>query len=282
MRRAPRLDTLVWFGAAAGASRTAWANRPFAHVSGPERPAPALRGCATRIAEDGPILQDVHIGHPLARNRFLQALLAAYLVIWLVAAIAPHDRGDWLLENLLVFAFAAALVATHRRFVFSNLSYLLLFLFMTLHAVGAHYTYSLTPAGVWLRDLLGFSRNHYDRIVHFAFGLLVTYPFHELARRVLHLRGFWSYAVPLLAALSLSSSYEVVESWAARVVDPELGTAFLGTQGDEWDAQKDMSWALGGALLCLAATALYRARTGREPWQLLARVGVRRPDDHLR
>ena len=159
--------------------------------------------------------------------------------------------------------------ASSRRFVFSPFSYLLLFLFFVLHAVGAHYTYSLVPAGFWIQEALGMPRNPYDRLVHFAFGLLLTYPVREIARRVLHLRGAWSYAVPLVAMLSISSGYEIVESWAARIVDPDLGTAFLGTQGDEWDAQKDMALALYGALTCLALTAAYRARTGREPWAIL-------------
>lgn len=187
----------------------------------------------------------------------------------MLAAIAPHDRSDWLLENLLVFAFVTVLVVTHRRFTFSNFSSLLIFAFLVLHAWGAHHTYSLTPLGFWIQDAFGLTRNHYDRIVHLAFGLLLVYPLRELARRVLHLHGGWAYAVPVLAVLSLSSGYEIVESWAARIVDPELGTAFVGTQGDEWDAQKDMSLALLGALLALFATALYRRRTGREPWMIL-------------
>jgi putative membrane protein len=214
-----------------------------------------------------------HVGRPLAGNRFLQGLLLLYLALWGLAAVAPHDRGDWLLENLLVFAVVALLAATQRRFPLSNFSYLLIFVFLALHAVGAHYTYSLTPPGFWVQAALGLPRNPYDRFVHFGFGLLLVYPIREVARRVLHLRGAWSYAVPLLTVLSLSSSYEIVESWAARIVDPQLGVAFLGTQGDEWDAQKDMSLALAGALLGLATTALYRWRSGREPWTILRHAG---------
>lgn len=105
--------------------------------------------------------------------------------------------------------------------------------------------------------------------MHFVFGLLLTYPLRELTLRSLHVHGFWSYAIPLVSVLSLSSSYEILEAWAARIVDPELGIAFVGAQGDAWDAQKDMSLALFGAVLSLSATAVYRARTGREPWQLL-------------
>jgi putative membrane protein len=213
--------------------------------------------------------RDLHVGRTLPENRFLWGLVSAYAIVFVLAAISPHDRGDWLLENLLVLVFVPVLVVTHRRFTFSNLSYLLIGLFLALHAWGAHHTYSLTPLGFWARDAFGLERNHYDRLVHFAFGLLLAYPLRELSRRVLHLHGGWAYAVPVLTILALSSGYEIVESWAARIVDPELGIAFLGTQGDEWDAQKDMSLALFGAALALAGTALYRRRTGREPWDLL-------------
>jgi putative membrane protein len=195
-----------------------------------------------------------------------------------LGAVAPHDRGDWLLENLLVFAAVILLVATHGRFVFSNLSYLLISIFLTLHTLGAHYTYSLTPPGAWVQALLGLARNPYDRFVHFAFGLLLSYPLRELTLRRLHARGWAGYAIPLAAALSLSASYEIVESWTARIVDPELGTAFLGTQGDEWDAQKDMSLALLGAVLSLTSAALYRRWSGSEPWWLLAPGAPPAPD----
>jgi putative membrane protein len=142
-------------------------------------------------------------------------------------------------------------VTTFRRFQFSNFSYFLFLIFLVLHTYGAHYTYSETPFGFWLRDSYGFSRNPYDRIVHFAFGLLLTFPMRELAQRELKLLRFWSYLIPLMAALSMSSGYEQIEAWVARIVSPELGAAYLGTQGDEWDAQKDMDRAMTGALICL-------------------------------
>jgi putative membrane protein len=110
-------------------------------------------------------------------------------------------------------------------------------------------------------------RNQYDRIVHFCFGALLVYPLHEIARRVLHLRGGWSYSVPWLAVLALSGGYEIVEGWTARIVSPELGVAYLGTQGDEWDAQKDMSLANTGSLVSLTVAALYQRLRGREAWR---------------
>jgi putative membrane protein len=193
----------------------------------------------------------------------IRSLAAVYAIIWIAAAIAPLDRGDWLLENLLVFIFVPVLALSYRRFAFSLLSYALIFVFLCLHAYAAHYTYSFTPLGFWLQETLGQTRNHYDRIAHFAFGLLLTYPMLELGRRVLGLRGGFGYALPGLVALGFSGGYEIVEWWAARSVDPELGTAFLGTQGDDWDSQKDMSLALAGAVICLALSAAVGAARAR-------------------
>jgi len=181
----------------------------------------------------------------------LRALTLAYLGVFVLAAISPHDRGDWLLENLLVAVAIPALAWGHRRLVLSNLSYLLIFAFLVLHAVGAHYTYSLTPPGFWVRDAFDLSRNPYDRFAHLCFGLLLGYPVRELVRRRLHLHGLAGYAIPVVLLLASSALYEIVEY-------------------QEWDAQKDMAWAALGALLAMAGTALYRSRTGREPWGILA------------
>jgi putative membrane protein len=204
---------------------------------------------------------------PFLRNRPLQAIAAAYAAVWLWSAVAPKYRSDWLLENLLIFAFVPLLAATYRRFRFSNVSYGLIAAFLALHSYGAHYTYSETPFGFWLKDTLDLSRNHYDRLVHFGFGLFMTYPVRELGLRVLHLRGGWSWSVPFLIVLALSADYELVESWVARIVSPDLGIAFLGIQGDVWDAQKDMNAAQVGGLAALAiAWAWWRWR-GREAWR---------------
>lgn len=206
------------------------------------------------------------VGVPLRENRFLQGLVVAYGAFWLAMALAPRSREAWLLENLLVFGLVGLLAATHRRFVFSNLSWSLIFAFLMLHAVGSHYTYSAVPAGFWAQDALGLARNHYDRFVHFAFGLLCGYPLRELTLRVAHVHGGWSFAIPLLAILALSAFYEIIESWAARIVDPGLGIAFVGAQGDIWDGQKDMTLAFVGCVLALAAGELHRRRRGHEPY----------------
>lgn len=187
-------------------------------------------------------------------DRLQLGLLFSYGVFWIWLAIEPLNRRDWLLENLLAFAAVALLVLTHRRFRFSPLSYCLIALFMMLHAIGAHYTYAEVPFGFWLKDLFVLSRNPFDRIVHFAYGALLVYPVRELLARLAGVRGFWSYYLSVSAILAQSGLFEVVEGVVAVLVSPELGSTYLGTQGDEWDAQKDMASAFAGALLAMALT----------------------------
>lgn len=206
------------------------------------------------------------VGVPYAENKTLRVLVWVYVMVWVVAAISPLDRQTWLLENGLVFAAAAGLVATHRRFVFSNVSYALIFAFFVLHAVGAHYTYSAVPVGDWVRDWADLERNHYDRVVHFAYGLLLAYPMREIGLRVVHIHGVASYVAPPALVLSTSSMYEIIESWAARIGDPSVGMAYVGAQGDVWDGQKDMTLALVGSILAMVLAAMVRRTSGREPY----------------
>ncbi len=147
-----------------------------------------------------------------------------------------------------------ALILTARRFPLSDRSYVLIALFLGLHAVGAHYTYAEVPFGFWLKDHFGLARNPFDRIVHFAYGLLLSYPLREVLVRLASVRGVWSYSLPVSSILAQSALFEIIEAIVATIVSPELGTAYLGTQGDEWDAQKDMAAALVGALLAMLVT----------------------------
>lgn len=187
-------------------------------------------------------------------HRFLQVILGYYALLWIFLAIHPVDRGDWFLENLLVFITAAVLGLTYRRFQLLNLSYALILVFLAVHAVGAHYTYAKVPAGFWLQEWLHLKRNHYDRVIHFAFGFLLLYPMRELLMRAACARETWSAWLAVAVLCALSGFFEIVEAVIAQIVRPDLGAAYLGTQGDIWDAQKDMAAALVGALvaaLCL-------------------------------
>jgi putative membrane protein len=132
--------------------------------------------------------------------------------------------------------------------------------FMLLHAIGGHYTYAQVPLGDWLKDALGLSRNHFDRVVHFSFGLLLMRPMRELGfRNAPHLGRFAKLYFSVAGIGLWSMAYEILEWLVAIIVDPAAGTAYLGTQGDVWDAQKDMACALVGALVA----ALFQYRDGR-------------------
>lgn len=196
------------------------------------------------------------------------------LLFWLLVAfaavlgVAPHDRADWLLENSLMFGALGVLVATRRKLPLSRVSYTLIFLFLCLHSVGAHYTYSLVPYDVWFEALtgrtLGDGRNHYDRLVHFCYGLLLAYPAREVFLRVADVRGFWGYFLPLDVTMATSMLYELIEWAAASAFGGELGVAYLGTQGDPWDAQKDMALATIGAIIAMSITAAINWRFQRD------------------
>lgn len=205
-------------------------------------------------------------------RRYITVLVSLFAVLWLALAIAPLDRKDWALENALVLVFGAGLIASHRHFVFSRVSYTLIFVYLCLHAIGAHYTYSLVPyddawralTGRGFNEMLGWERNHFDRLVHFSYGLLLGYPIREIFLRVADARGFWGYFLPLDFTLATSALYELIEWAAAATFGGELGAAYLGTQGDVWDAHKDMGLAGLGALTAVLVTAALNRQLQRD------------------
>ncbi len=198
----------------------------------------------------------------------------AFLVIWGVLAIAPVDRATWWLENVLIFVGVAILIVTRKVLPLSLASCVLLFGFLTIHAVGAHYTYSLVPIDE-VTNWLGSSRNHYDRVVHFFYGLCLVLPLRELLMLHAKLRGFWSYFLPLDLVMSTSLLYEMLEWAAAIVFGGGLGATFLGTQGDEWDAHKDMLMAaVGGLVAALTIWWLNRRRQSDMTLEWFRQLGL--------
>jgi putative membrane protein len=196
----------------------------------------------------------------------LLALFAVWFGLW---AIGPWYPDDFILEHVMTVLFVAMLIWSYRKFRLSNISYTTIFIFMCLHVVGAHYTYSEVPYREWTDALGGWfgvsdagervfggGRNHYDRLVHFSFGLLFAYPVRELFVRVARVRGAWAYYLPLDVVMSFSMIYELIEYAIAMLAGSDVGTAYLGTQGDEWDAQKDMALATFGGMITIAITAV--------------------------
>lgn len=192
-------------------------------------------------------------------------LLAIFSVWWTLLAIAPKYRADWVLENILTLVVAGLLLWGYRHLRFSNLAYTLIFIFMCLHEVGAHYTYAEVPYREWFHSITGkdfnivfnIERNHFDRLVHFSFGLLILPACIEIFDARAKLVGLWRYLVPVTFIMAQSELFEMIEWQAAIIFGGPLGQAYLGTQGDIWDAQKDSLAAAVGAVLSMM---IYQAR----------------------
>ena len=198
----------------------------------------------------------------ISHRKYLLVLSILFMIEWSILAIDPYDRKDWALENVLVLVFAIFLVLTYRRLTLSRISYTLIFIFLLIHEIGAHYTYAKVPYDEWfmslfgtsLNELLGWERNNFDRVVHFSYGLLLAYPIREIYFRVADAEGFWGYFLPLDITMSTSMLFELFEWLAAEIFGGELGAAYLGSQGDIWDAHKDMGLASLGALIAMLIT----------------------------
>ncbi len=180
-------------------------------------------------------------------------LLLAYLLVFTLCAVNPHDRAVWWAENIPIMLIVAALVATYRSFEFSAAAYIMMSVLVFLHTVGGHFTFERVPFD-WVTHLFGFGRNHYDRIAHFTVGFY-AFPAAEFLLRKRWVASRWVlYLFPVFLIFFVASAYEIVEWLYAVSSDPEAGTAFLGSQGDIWDAQKDM---LADGLGSIAAIVLF-------------------------
>jgi putative membrane protein len=187
--------------------------------------------------------------NPFSQNRLLQIIIVLFFILWGNTLVQTSDLSNWILENVLVFIFLLFLFITYKKYQFSDLSYLLIFIYLCLHVYGAKYTYAENPFGYWLKDKMSWERNHYDRIVHFCFGFLLAYPMRELFLKWVKFPVWVSWWLPIEITLSVSGLYELIEWAVADVFFKEQGAAYLGSQGDIWDAQKDMFLATLGAIL---------------------------------
>ncbi len=198
-------------------------------------------------------------------SRLPVMLLWLFAATWTALAISPNYREAWLLENLIVFAMVPTLVWSYRRLPFRDISYIALFVFFALHEVGAHYTYAEVPFDRWGREwlglspdaLFGFSRNHYDRMIHFLYGLLATPASLDIIDARARPTRMWRWLLVVAFVTAQAVMYEMAEWAAALVFAGDLGMAYLGTQGDVWDAQKDLLLAMVGS--AITATAMWRA-----------------------
>jgi putative membrane protein len=194
------------------------------------------------------------------KSRFPHILLAAYIILFIALAINPYSREVWFAENLPIVLIVLALVLTYRRFRFSNTAYALMSVLIFMHTIGGHYTFARVPFG-FITDLFGFERNHYDRIAHFSVGFY-AYALAELSLAKKWIKSKWVLLTfPVFFILSVAAGYEIIEWQFAVMEDSSAGTDFLGSQGDVWDAQKDM---LADGLGALSAILLFWAVRRRD------------------
>lgn len=185
-------------------------------------------------------------------RRELLTLLVIYAIGFGLLAVRPYDRWDWALENFFPLSQLLALAVTYRYFKFTRLAYYLIFFYLFVQSYGGHYTYALAPPFNWLRDEFHLSRNHYDRVAHFMLGFLLAIPIREILLRYVKTSRRWMAFITAAIVLAIGAFYEFIEWWVSLASSPELGNAFLGTQGDIWDTQWDMFLALVGAICALA------------------------------
>ncbi len=195
---------------------------------------------------------------PLKSNYWIWGFAISFLAVWVDSFFATTDIANWILENLLVFLFLGFLLFSYRKYQFSDLSLLLMCIYLCLHVYGSKHTYAENPFGFWLQDQLDWSRNHYDRIVHFGFGFLLAYPMRELFLKWFKFPRWVAWLLPIEITLSISGFYELIEWGVADVFFPEQGLAYLGTQGDIWDAQKDMFFAVVGAIFATSMVSMVK------------------------
>ena len=184
-------------------------------------------------------------------NILLKIIGFVVIAYWVSTFIFTPNKANWYTENALTVFSLIVLLMSYKKFNFSDLSYLLFGIYLLLHMYGAEYTYAENPFGFWLRDTLSLGRNYYDRIVHFSFGFLLTYPMREYFKNYFDWPNWVCWVLPCEITLSFSGMYELIEWLVADIFFPAEGIAYLGSQGDIWDAQKDMSIAFIGSVLAV-------------------------------
>ncbi len=188
----------------------------------------------------------------MVQRNFPQLLAAIFVLFFIILGVSPVSREVWIAEVIPVVLVFVILVLTFNKFRFSNLAYGLLAFWMFWHTIGGHYTFANVPFG-FVTELFGFERNHFDRIGHFSIGFY-AYPLIELLTRKRWGGPVVASFLGVFFVMSIAAGYEIIEWWYAVAEGGEAGMEFLGSQGDIWDAQKDM---LADTLGALSVTPLF-------------------------
>lgn len=197
---------------------------------------------------------------PVQTNKFIWALAGLFLIYWIYGWYNCLILEDWILENLLVIICLSLLVFTRKWHRLSDLSYFCIFCFVMLHVYGAFYAYTQNALGGWLQERFHLWRNPYDRIVHFSFGFFMAYPFRDILINRFGVTGRRAWLLPIEISFSLGTIFEMIEWGVAEFTSPETGETYVATQGDVWDAHKDIALAAVGAATSMLIVYLFKKR----------------------
>lgn len=207
-------------------------------------------------------------------NKILWLFTIIFSCCWAFGWVYNHNMENYLIENLLVIIFIPILIFSYKWHRFSDMSFALILMFLLLHIYGAFYAYTTNAFGEWLKSTYHLWRNPYDRIVHFSFGLLIAYPVREILIRKFKVSKAASWLIPIEVAFSLGTIFEMIEWGVAELTTPEVGETYVATQGDVWDAHKDIILAaLGAAVMMLI---VFTVRSLRNKYGKRGEIGVAR------
>lgn len=193
----------------------------------------------------------------MSKEYFHKILVVSMSIILILSAINCHDLFTWFLEVLPVIIVEIVLIVTYKKFQFTSFTYVLIWAHAIILIIGGHYTYAEMPLFNWIRDIFHFSRNYYDRVGHFAQGFVPAIVIREVfIRNKIIKNKTWTNFVVISICLAISASYELIE-FAVGIITGEAADAFLGTQGDVWDTQWDMTFALIGAIFSTIILSKY-------------------------
>lgn len=192
------------------------------------------------------------------KNKLLHLIIAIYIITFIVLSIKPVDRFEWWLESIISILTVLLLTVLYRKVILTNFSYICIFILLILHTVGSHYTYSLCPVGIWMKNLLKLDRNGYDRLVSFSFGLLFYFPVIEMLYNKLRYKYYQACVLACIIMLSISAINEMVQVYSSIALSKHQADIFLGFQGDIFDCQNDMAMLLLGSVIAMVGCFLSR------------------------
>ncbi len=197
---------------------------------------------------------------PFTKNLLFQVLTFIFIITWFFFLFTTRSQTNWWIENILVILFIPWFIALQKKFLFSDISLVCIFLFLFVHIYGAQMSYTYNQFGVWLQYKFQLQRNPYDRFAHFSFGFLIVYPLQDYLVNRMKVPGKWSYILSIAIILCMATIFELIEWLVAACTDSETGESYVATQGDVWDAHKDIALALLASVIVMGSLFYSRKR----------------------